>query len=178
MTDQKHLHLPGGVTTKSREIGRFPPSPQPSPLYGPTPVCKVFPPMTGTGLLPYIRPVDEASVVASGPDGFRTHRPYLKGGFIMSPGRGRVPDAPFVLWCHHVEEDLRNRFRGKPMFVLFHLADSARRKVGRSPNEEAQQPKCLTKPRSRSPRPALPGFAENIRPWPPAAGSNARHGAG
>ncbi len=64
------------------------------------------------------------------------------------------------------------------MFVLFHLADSARRKVGQSPNEEAQHPKCSTKPRSRSPRPALPGFTENIRPWPPAAGSNARHDAG
>ena len=107
----------------------------------PSRFARASPLVTGTGLLPYIRPVDEASVVASGPDGFRAHRPYLTVGFTMSPGGRRVPDAPFVLWCHHVEEDLRNRFGGKSMFV-FQLADSARRKFGRSPNEEAQQAVC------------------------------------
>ncbi len=81
-------------------------------------------------------------MVASGPDGFRAHRPHLSRGFALSQGLGQVLDAPFVLWCHHVEEDLRNRFGGKPMFVLFHLADSARRKFGQSPNEEAQHAVC------------------------------------
>ena len=37
--------------------------------------------MTGTGLLPYIRPLFE-SVIPSGLNDFRAYRPYRQGGFF------------------------------------------------------------------------------------------------
>jgi hypothetical protein len=124
--------------------------PSPCPLYGPIPFCKVFPAMTGTGLLPYIRPVDEASVVASGPDDFRAHRPHLSRGLTISPGLGQVFDAPYSLLCHQLEEDLRNRFAGKLQMGLGSLRlspptlhDNARHGTG-SPRQCA--PACWPVP--------------------------------
>lgn len=66
--------------------------------------------MTGTGLLPYIRAVDEA-LFASAPDEFRAHWPQHPIGLDRDPGLAQALNAPEYLLCHRAQNAFATPWR-------------------------------------------------------------------
>ena len=67
-----------------------------------------MPALTGTGLLSYIRPVDEG-LDPPGLNEFRAYRPYHPFGLGLAHGLIRFSIRRSDLLCHRVSQILRNR---------------------------------------------------------------------